>query len=164
MSKTEGANSGPLFYRSIGECRMSMDDRFEDDGYRGFLLNPKTKQVLKANAATVLDSFYIRVDGPNDTAKVRTSKPLADALNPPKLNDKPVVEATPEAEDKVDEDSGELALITIEAEVRGCEDKGTLKDIGSALGLKLTKAMNTDPMQERIASQIAQIRAASTGE
>lgn len=147
---------------------MSMNVKFVDDGYDGFVLNPDTGQVLRTNKTLNSNPFYIRVDGPNYVAKVRASKPVPtknilreNLEGPPKAE--PVVEATPEAEDKVDEDSGELALVTIEAQVSGSEDKGRLKEVGATLGLSLSKAMNVDTMQERIATQIAEIRAASKG-
>ncbi len=146
---------------------MTIKNRIEDDGYTGFLMNPDTGQVLRANKHLNQDPFYIRVKSAADAPKVNASKHIVhaeDLKEDRKLNDQPVVEATPEAEDTVDEDSAELALVSIEAEVAGCEDKSTLKAVGNTLGLNLTKAMNTDTMQERIANQIEQIRAASTGE
>jgi len=146
---------------------MSLTNRLEDDGYKGFVMNPDTGQVLRTNEYLNSDPFYIRVKSAADAPKVNASKPSISAENladSPKLNDQPVVEPTPEVETQVDEDSAELALVSLEAEAADCEDLSTLKAIGDTIGLKLTKAMKASTMQERIANQIEQIRAASTGE
>lgn len=147
---------------------MTIKDNKVDDGYTGFLLNPDTGQVLRANAHLNEDPFYIRVDSanPGKVARVSTSRP-APVKQHLRLKDEPeepVIEPTPEIEVSVDEDSAELALISLQAEVEACNDKSALKGIGETLGLKLTKSMNASTMQERITTQIGEIRSASEGE
>ena len=160
---------------------MTIKNRVDDDGYTGLLLNPNTGQVLYANAALNQDPFYIRVDSvEGSAAKVKTSKPVIVSqerhtgdekhvgdeieVEAPEEEAGPVIEPTPDLDVSVDQDSGEMALLTILAEANGTKDKSALKTIGASIGLKLTNNMNVSTMQSRIEKQVEEIRSASEGE
>lgn len=129
-----------------------------DDGYRGFLKNPRTGRVFRANAVTAGRSDLIRVADPDPDAPleptVTTSKPIdmSAHVEPVEQQDDSTVSVEPE------EQADALDLIL--AEVEDCEDKDELKAFGEQVGISLTKAMKVDTMRERIAERIETLREA----
>ena len=127
------------------------------EGAKPYLYNPRNKRVMVTTQDKLdrLDvhgkPYFIQCDsvkGPTGSVKVHKA---SDEGN------EPVIGSTPEADTAKVEVKGSEDLLDI---VMASEDKDELVQIGSDLGIKLTKNMNVSTMQNKITAKLAEMNIA----
>lgn len=122
--------------QSYGKLRKANPDDAKYAAKRGWLRNPKTGRVFRANSVTARRIDLERVDGPEDALKptVTTSRDKTPA------DENPVVETqTDEPVSKASPDDMANALDDVVERAKKAKTKDELVGIGTELGLTLVK-------------------------
>lgn len=139
---------------------MTME-RKENDGYDGFLYNPATGRIFRANEHTNTRLDLVRVSGPNDRPKVSASKKLQKDEGfvdiPIIHNDAEDVKPEKKASSKMEVGEADAALSEIVEAAEATDNKAELKALGAQIGVPLMATMKLDTMRGHIKDQVASI-------
>ena len=132
----------------------------QDDGYRGWLRNPRTGREFKANHVTAIRGDLDRISGPGAKAKVSKGEDSVKKEDPPETAKEPEVTNTPDPQSTADQGEANEMLADLLKQAENTDDRAALKGIGAQIGLSLTMNMSEKTMRGRIAKQIESIKAA----